>query len=132
MSAPFILSQTDSRPMYLQIMENIKELVIQSKWEPNHKLPSIREMAVALQVSVITVKRAYQELEVQGLIYTRPGKGSFVTAQTEVASKAKSEELNESLLKSISIARLLNMSDRDLINQLDELLKQEPSDQNGK
>jgi transcriptional regulator, GntR family len=74
----FALSQKDGRPMYLQIMEQIKQRVAQGDWAQGEKVPSIRELAVATSVSVITVKRAYQELEREGVLVTQQGIGSFV------------------------------------------------------
>src|SRR5690554_53077 len=95
--APFQLSQADSRPMYVQIMDCIKRLVIQGSWPAGHALPSIRELAVALKVSVITVKRAYQELEREGVIATRRGMGSYVAEHTAAASQQMEAELTDHL-----------------------------------
>lgn len=73
-----VISQSDGRPMYLQIMEQIRQRVAVGDWVPGQKIPSIRQLAVALRVSVITVKRAYLELEHDGIIVTQQGKGSIV------------------------------------------------------
>lgn len=116
MQAPFQLSQADPRPMYEQIMEHIKQLVITAQWAAGESLPSIRELAVALKVSVITVKRAYQELEQQGVIVTRQGKGSFVADQVDLASKEKREELHALLKRAASLAKLLSMDKEMLID----------------
>src|SRR5690606_29810177 len=78
------ISQTDARPMYLQIMEQVRARIASGDWAAGRELPSIRAMAAALEVSVITVKRAYLELEQEGLIVTRHGKGSFVAASGRV------------------------------------------------
>ena len=80
MYGTFTLSQSDKRPMYLQIMEQIKQRIVVGDWENGQPIPSIRQLAVDLQVSVITVKRAYLELEREGVIVTQHGKGSYVTA----------------------------------------------------
>ena len=64
--------------MYLQIMEQIRHRIAVGDWEPGRELPSIRALAASVQVSVITVKRAYLELEREGVIVTRHGIGSFV------------------------------------------------------
>ncbi len=73
-----VISQADARPMYLQILEQIKQRVAVGDWAPGMELPSIRQLAVDLRVSVITVKRAYLELEREGVIVTQQGRGSFV------------------------------------------------------
>ena len=74
----FVFSQTDNSPMYQQIMEQIKQRVAVGDWPPNTPLPSIRELATEIKVSIITVKRAYLELEREGIIVTQQGKGSWV------------------------------------------------------
>ena len=80
MSSSFVISQTDKRPIYLQIMEQIKQRVAVGDWTEGQAIPSIRQLAVDLQVSVITVKRAYLELEREGVIVTQQGKGSQVAS----------------------------------------------------
>ena len=74
----FILSQTDRRPMYVQIMDHIRQKIEVGDWPAGQQLPSIRELAIALKISVITVKRAYLELEREGVIEVQHGKESFV------------------------------------------------------
>ncbi|MDO3388238.1 GntR family transcriptional regulator [Gilvimarinus sp. SDUM040013] len=118
----FQLSQADSRPMYVQIMDHIKQLVIEGTWPAGHGLPSIRELAVSVQVSVITVKRAYQELEGAGIIYTRQGMGSFVAEQTGAVSEFKLRELDDTLQQAAATARLLKLSDSELIERLTAVL----------
>ena len=66
MSGVFEISQSDKRPMYLQIMEQIKRKIAVGDWAEGQAIPSIRQLAVDLEVSVITVKRAYLELEPRG------------------------------------------------------------------
>lgn len=77
MSSLIVISQSGSRPIYLQIMEQIRQKVAVGEWKPGESIPSIRALAVELQVSVITVKRAYLELEREGIIVTQHGKGSI-------------------------------------------------------
>ena len=75
MHSDIVISQSDSRPMYLQIMEQVKQRVAVGEWAPGDEIPSIRQLAMALRVSVITIKRAYLELEREGVIVTQHGKG---------------------------------------------------------
>lgn len=82
-----VISQTDGRPMYLQIVEQIQQRVVAGDWPTGSELPSIRQLAVALRVSVITVKRAYYELEREGVIVTQQGKGSTVAANPRARSQ---------------------------------------------
>ena len=117
----FILSQTDGRPMYLQIMEQIKNQVTLGDWSQGFKLPSIREMAVATKVSVITVKRAYQELESEGVIITQHGKGSFIAQTKNLSAQIKEQEMDKYLNQAIGIARSIGMSVEQLQTRLTEL-----------
>ena len=78
MSAQLLLSASDPRPMYQQIVDQITARVMAGDWLPGQALPSIRELAADSGVSVITVKRAYEDLERAGLIATRQGTGSVV------------------------------------------------------
>jgi GntR family transcriptional regulator len=73
MPSDFVISQTDGRPMYIQIMEQIKQRISVGDWKAGQAIPSIRQLAADLQVSVITIKRAYLELEREGVIATQHG-----------------------------------------------------------
>lgn len=95
--------------MYLQIMEQIRHLVAVGDWLPGQEIPSIRTLAVDLQVSVITVKRAYLELEHQGVIATRQGRGTFVAETANLGTSLKEEELDEHLAAAVEIGRLLGL-----------------------
>lgn len=106
----FVLSQKDSRPMYLQIIEQIKNKIAAGDWPQGHKLPSIRELAISSSVSVITVKRAYQELENEQVIYTQQGKGSFVADGENMGLKLKQAELDQHLSDALQAAAVLGMS----------------------
>lgn len=121
MEHDLILSQTDGRPMYLQIMEQIKLRIAVGDWQPGLKLPSIRELAVATRVSVITVKRAYQELESEGVIFTQHGKGSFVAQIDNIGAQLRQEELDSHLLDAISLAKALGISAEALADRVSEL-----------
>ena len=91
MKGEFVFSQTDSRPMYQQIMEQFVQRIAVGDWPPHTPLPSIRELAAETGVSVITVKRAYLELERAGVIVTQQGKGSRVSERLDVRSLQRRE-----------------------------------------
>jgi len=126
MDAHLILSQTDGRPMYLQIMEQIKRLVAQGDWPAGEKVPSIRELAVATQVSVITVKRAYQELERAGVIITRHGIGSFVAGHKDLGDQIMKDEIDQHLLKAIQQAKSYGVTIETLLERI-KTLSDDPS-----
>ena len=76
-----IISNADGKPIYEQIAAQIKHAILTGELQPGEMLPSIRALARDLRISVITTKRAYEELETGGFITTVPGRGSFVAAQ---------------------------------------------------
>ena len=78
-----ILSNSSSKPIYEQIVIQIKELIMQGKLKPNDPLPSMRKLAKDLHVSIITTQRAYDELSNDGFIVVIPAKGAFVATQNK-------------------------------------------------
>jgi GntR family transcriptional regulator len=131
MEANFVLSQTDGRPMYLQIMTLIKAKVAIGEWPSGFKLPSIRELAVSLNVSVITVKRAYQELEMESVINTQQGKGSFVSEGSQVSNQIKEQEMEQHLLAALSIAQTLGLNVSELSEKFKKMAEEHLSAQQG-
>lgn len=119
-----VLSQKDGRPMYLQIMDQIKSLVAQDEWHPGEKVPSIRELAIASKVSVITVKRAYQELEREGVLYTQAGVGSFVAKNDELGDQIMKQEIDKHLSNALLQAKSFGLSLEELMTRLQNLAAQ--------
>ena len=120
MIGAFIISQSDKRPMYLQIMEQIKQRIAVGDWTEGQPIPSIRQLAVDLQVSVITVKRAYLELEREGIIVTQQGKGSHVASKPGLGVRLREQELEQHLEQATRLAVLLGMRPEELENRLRE------------
>jgi len=120
MHSAVTISHADRRPMYLQIMEQMRQRIAVGDWPPGHEIPSIRAMAVATKVSVITVKRAYLELERAGVIVTRQGKGSFVADNVDLSRQLKHEELDEHLRAAVEIGKHLGLATDDLLERLRE------------
>ncbi|GAA0772564.1 GntR family transcriptional regulator [Clostridium subterminale] len=97
-----IINNSSGEPIYSQIEKQIKDDILTNKLSPNETLPSIRGLAKDLRISVITTKRAYDELEREGFIYTVPGKGSFVSAQDkELLKESIMRNMEEYLSKAI-------------------------------
>jgi GntR family transcriptional regulator len=120
MDGALAISQSDKRPMYLQIMEQIKQRIAVGDWKEGQPIPSIRQLAVDLQISVITVKRAYLELEREGVIVTQHGKGSFVASKPGLGAQLREQELEQHLEQAARIAALLGMRPRELEERLRE------------
>ena len=123
MTDGLFLSATDKKPMYEQIVEQITSKVLLGDWPANMPLPSIRELAAQTQVSVITVKRAYAELELSGVIATQPGRGSFVSAHPDLQQQLKQQQLTQQLQQLVELARQLQLTDQQLLAQLQQKLE---------
>ena len=106
-------------PIYDQIYTQIKTQIINGELQENEALPSIRNLAKDLRISVITTKRAYDELERQGFIYTMPGKGCFVAAKNmELLREEHLKELEEHLQKAAQLAAACNLSQEEKLEVL--------------
>ena len=121
MHSGILISQTDGRPMYLQIMEQIKQRVAVGDWPPGAEIPSIRQLAVALRVSVITIKRAYLELEREGVIVTQQGKGSTVAESPGLGQQLWDQELEQHLEQAARLGSLLRITPKELASRLREV-----------
>ena len=122
MNTQIILSQADSRPIYIQIMDEINRRVALGDWAPGFRLPSIRELAAELKVSVITVKRAYLELERSGVILTQQGRGSFVSEQINV-DDVRQEELERHVEQAARLGAAMGLTHDDLVAVLEQYTK---------
>lgn len=96
-----IISNSSEKPIYEQIVVQIKGLIIHDELTQGGVLPSIRNLAKELQISVITTKRAYEELENEGFIETVPGKGTFVASQNKELLKEKKMKIIEEKLSDV-------------------------------
>jgi len=120
MHSGITISQSDSRPMYLQIMEQIKQRIALGDWVPGQEIPSIRQLAVELRVSVITIKRAYLELDREGIIVTQHGKGSTVATDPDLSPRLYDQELTEHVDQVARLGELLGHSPEELANRVRE------------
>src|ERR1700677_4752431 len=118
MNSAFLISQSDGRPMYLQIMEQVRQKVAVGEWNPGETIPSIRALAMELQVSVITVKRAYLELEREGVIVTQHGKGSIVALDPELGPRLYREEFEEHLRQVARLGMLMGLSEDEIAERV--------------
>src|SRR5689334_9143233 len=118
MHSNLVISQSDGRPMYLQIMEQIRQRVAVKDWAPGQEIPSIRQLAVALRVSVITVKRAYLELEREGIIVTQQGKRSMVAPNPRLGAELYDQELAKHIDRIAQLAELLGLTPQELASRV--------------
>ncbi|MGI6079829.1 MAG: GntR family transcriptional regulator [Candidatus Avilachnospira sp.] len=108
------LDYKDKRPIYEQISDKLKELMVIGAFPENTRLPSVRSLAVDLSINPNTIQRAYAELERQGYVYSIKGKGSFV-AETEKLRDLKVDEIKERLIEALDNAKKIGMSDEEIM-----------------
>ncbi|MBO5453885.1 MAG: GntR family transcriptional regulator [Clostridia bacterium] len=121
----FQLNYGDRRPVYEQIKEKIKELVINGVLKENEKIPSVRELATILAINPNTIQKAYHELEQEGFIYSLRAKGSFVAPKESAIRKNGTEELMSELKIVVSKLKFLNADYEELKAILDKEFKKE-------
>lgn len=116
------ISNASGVPIYLQIKKQLKAAIITGELAAGEKLPSIRFLAKELRVSVITTKRAYDDLEVEGFINSVQGKGSYVSLQNkELIREEQLRKVEASLTSALQQARLAGLELDDVHHMLDTL-----------
>ena len=123
MHTALAISHADPRPMYQQIVEQICRLVAVGDWGPGQEIPSIRALAASTRVSVITVKRAYLELEHQGVLTTRQGRGTFVSENVRLQQDLREKELDGHLARAAEVGRELGLGTRELEQRLRRVVR---------
>lgn len=115
-----IISNSSQEPIYEQIATQIKKSIMNGELSEAEALPSIRNLAKELHISVITTKRAYDELEREGFIVTIQGKGSYVSAQNkELLHEARIKIVEEKLSEAVMAGKAINLS----LEEMQEMLK---------
>lgn len=113
------LNYRDSRPIYEQIKDGLRKLIVTGALRADDKLPSVRALAQQLSINPNTIQRAYNELEGKGYIYSVPGKGSFA-ASVAGADTERKRELLARVREMLSELRYLGVSRKELLALLDE------------
>lgn len=120
-----IISNSSDKPIYEQITVQIKSMVMTGQLKEGDPLPSMRTLAKELRISVITTKRAYEDLERDGFITTVVGKGSFIkAADTTLVREEKLKQIEELLSKAVSLAQQSGIERRE-IEEILEILYQD-------
>lgn len=126
----FPIDPRDTRPIYEQIIDNIKEQVIKGILKPGDQLPSVRQLAAMLTVNANTVMKAYGELEREEVIETIRGKGAFIAMMpSKILNEKQLVELRRTLKSSCITMHYMGMSREDVLKEVsqiyEELLKEE-------
>lgn len=120
-----IISNIDDKPIYEQIYIQIKNMIVSGKLKEGDSLPSIRNLAKDLRISVITTKRAYEELEKDGYIYTVKAKGSFVNKKNIKLIKEENLKKIEFHIKEIlELAKINELKIEDIYEMFDIILEE--------
>lgn len=120
-----VISNSDKRPIYEQIQEQIKEEILSGRLKEGELLPSMRVLAKELRISIITTKRAYDELEKEGFISTVQGKGSFVSKKNKgLIQEEYLKKIEENLIEAIKISKYAEISEEELFLILKTLYKE--------
>ena len=119
----FELDLRSGKPIYEQIVDKFKELIVNQVLETDEKLPSVRELAQQLTINPNTIQKAYRELENQELIYSVKGRGSFVNAISTQIDPQKVKQLQEELKKLLTEAQYIGMTANEIRNVVEQHLR---------
>ena len=120
-----IISNIAGVPIYEQIKAQVKSEIISGSVSEGDLLPSIRQLARDLKISVITTTRAYSDLEQEGFVVTVPGKGCYVLPQnTDLIREQKLREIENHLTDAISAAKIIKLANGDLKQMLNVLMEE--------
>ena len=114
------LNYRDSKPIYEQIKDGLRKLVISNSLSADEKLPSVRELAAKLAINPNTIQKAYRDLESEGYIYTVTGKGTFVAERKEVYG-ARAKELLTEFDEIVEELFFLSVKEKELVERMDNL-----------
>lgn len=121
-----ILNNSSMVPIYEQLMNQIKNEIIQGTLPENDALPSVRAMAGELKISALTVKKAYDKLEEEGFVITVHGKGTFVAAtDRSLAMEARKKLVEDDLASAIDKAKMVGLTNEDIRVMVDILLEEQ-------
>ena len=126
----FQLDFKDRRPLFEQIKEKMKLLIINGVLKANEKIPSVRELAQSLTLNPNTIQKSYKDLETEGFIYSIRGKGSFVTPLDNTVNQSRCNELISELEKIAAELMYLNVQKDQLIACIDTIFQKGETERN--
>lgn len=109
----------DRKPIYEQLIDNIRALAVRGFLKPDEHLPSVRQLAAELAINPNTIQKAYAELERQNVIYSLPGRGNFISPDICTLALAEQKRLMEHLSESMRAARNAGISKEDVLKTAD-------------
>ena len=117
------INYRDSKPLYEQIKDEMKKLIVKGVINHNDRIPSVRELAVSLSINPNTIQRAYRELESEGYIYSVRAKGFFVAELTNLNTE-RVNSIKEDLKKSLTELYYMNMPQEKIMEMVEKIYKE--------
>lgn len=115
-----LIDYKDARPIYEQIIERYKTLILKGVMQPDEQMPSVRNLAMELSINPNTIQKAYAELERQGFLYTVKGRGNFVTGDGSLIEKRKTEYIDQ-ILELVREVIELGMTKMEVLFEIEKL-----------
>ncbi len=115
-----LIDYKDTRPIYEQIAERFKTLILKGVMQPDEQMPSVRSLAMELSINPNTIQKAYAELERQDFIYTVKGRGSFVSGNEELVERRKKEYVDQ-ILKLVKEVLEIGMTKMEIVLEIENL-----------
>ena len=119
-----VLDLKSNKPIYEQIVEQMKFHVLKGHLKPGDAIPSVRKLALDIAITPGTVAKAYQELERDGIIYTLPAKGSFISGNMESIQQRREKALND-VAEAVKQALGSGCSEEEILRRVKESMKEE-------
>lgn len=116
-----IVDVKSRKPIYEQLVESVKASVVQGFMDPDEPLPSVRQLAGELAINPNTIQKAYTELERQGIVYSVPGKGSFVSSDVKEVKDSHKNEILSCIEELAERARESGISKEEIIEAINKL-----------
>ncbi|MFU0799349.1 MAG: GntR family transcriptional regulator [Xylanivirga thermophila] len=121
-----IISNTSDVPLYQQIKDQIKDAILRGELEDGELLPSIRNFSTDLHVSILTIRRVYEELEKEGFVSSQAGKGTFVLAgNADLINDTRRRMVEEKMIETVNIAKSMGVTKNELADMLYILFEEE-------
>ena len=111
----------DRKPIYEQLIDNIRSLAVRGLVKPDEHLPSVRALAAELAINPNTIQKAYAELERQNVIYSLPGRGNFISGDIAGVTQVEKKRHTEALRQQFSEAKQAGVEKREILTLLDEI-----------
>jgi GntR family transcriptional regulator len=112
-----------AKPIYEQIIDQIKKMMVRGELNPGDKLPSQRDMAKIIEVNPNTIQRAYREMELLNLVETKRGKGTFMREDEKMVTEIKNEMARDATLKFVQEMKSLGYGSKEILKMIEEEIK---------